>query len=246
MNKEEFLDRYKEKAVHCPTEELANEFLELCDKFGVKWLGEDKTTKYNNWRDYKKNTCYKISNYYALRYASIDYFKEENIEIIEFKKEKTMKFKDLLEKEVPEEILGMFKEEKKKEEFGINDLYSYINDRGVIITSSWENDIIDNYRLKHCYASKTEKECQFKKEKAEVIFELEQYAKEHNEEEIDWGSLQDKYQIEYDYEDKILGVYKGSYYKYTHDIHFTSKELAIKAIEAIGEDRIKKYLFGVE
>ena len=35
-------------------------------------------------------------------------------------------------------------------------------------------------------------------------------------------------------------------YKRTNDIYFTSEELAQQAVAKVGEDRIKKYLFGVE
>ena len=37
MNKKEFLDKYKGKAVHCPTEDLANEFLGLAFSFGIRF-----------------------------------------------------------------------------------------------------------------------------------------------------------------------------------------------------------------
>ena len=58
MNKKEFLDKYKGKAVHCPTEDLANEFLGLAFSFGIKWRG-GRTTR-NLWFTYKKETCYNI------------------------------------------------------------------------------------------------------------------------------------------------------------------------------------------
>ena len=42
MNKKEFLDKYKGKAVHCPTEDLANEFLGLAFSFGIEWCVEKR------------------------------------------------------------------------------------------------------------------------------------------------------------------------------------------------------------
>ena len=85
MNKKEFLDKYKCKAVHCPTEELANEFLKLAYDFGINWMSGDKATEFNFWYMHKQKTCYIIDT--ELGYADIDYWQSENIEIIEFKKE---------------------------------------------------------------------------------------------------------------------------------------------------------------
>ena len=247
MNKKEFLEKYKGKAVHCPTEDLANEFLGLAFSFGIEWCCGGKEN--NKWDCYKKETCYIIGIDNKLTYCDVDYFKSENIEIIEFKKENKMKFKDilknkeLLEKEVPAEILKMLGLKKKR--FEIGERYCFVSYCGEIGFSTWENCEVDIHRLKHCYASKTEEECIFKKEKQEVLAELRQFAEENNG-EIEWkNEKQGRWYIKF-----FLGsgeiCFDFDSYKRTNDIYFTSEELAQQAVAKVGEDRIKKYLFGVE
>lgn len=251
MNKKEFLDKYKGKAVHCPTEDLANEFLELCDKFEIKWwcVG-NKATEYSYWNRHTEETCYRIDYDNTLIYDIIYYYKSENIEIIEFKKEKTMKFKDilknkaLLEKEVPAEILKMLG--LKKKGFEIGERYCFVSYCGEIGFSTWENCEVDIHRLKHCYASKTEEECIFKKEKQEVLAELREFAEENNTEEIDWKIFsQQKWFILYEFGNEIIGYSYTISWKRINEIYFTSEQLAQQAVAKVGEDRIKKYLFGV-
>ena len=85
-------------------------------------------------------------------------------------------------------------------------------------------------------------------EKLRVIHELEKFAFENNEEEIDWNnSEQRKYYLYFDYTDMSI-VSCDSYSKCQHiplAVYFTSNEIADKAIKAIGEERLKKYYFGV-
>lgn len=250
MNKKEFLDKYKGKAVHCPTEDLANEFLGLAFSFGIEWCCGGTTR--NNWHVYKKETCYIIGKDNKLTYSYVDYFKSENIEIIEFKKEKTMKYKDLLknkallEKEVPAEILKMLGLEKKKG-FEVGERYYYINSWGDVVLEMWYNYNIDIYRLKHNNAFHTEEEAAFKLEKQEVLSELRQFAEENNTEEIDWSNYrQHKWHCCYDYEDKAICCSFTTSWRVLNNIYFTSEELAQQAVAKVGEERLKKYLFGVE
>ena len=85
-------------------------------------------------------------------------------------------------------------------------------------------------------------------EKLKVIHELEKFAYDNNEEEIDWNnSKQGKYYFYFDYADMSIVI--DSYYicqDTPFNVYFTSEEIARKAIETIGEERIKKYYFGVE
>lgn len=94
----------------------------------------------------------------------------------------------------------------------------------------------------------TEKQAEFMAEKLRVIHELEKFAFENNEEEIDWNnSEQRKYYLYFDYTDMSI-VSCDSYSKCQHiplAVYFTSKEIADKSIKAIGEERLKKYYFGV-
>jgi hypothetical protein len=87
----------------------------------------------------------------------------------------------------------------------------------------------------------TKKEAEFAREKRKVEVELERYAKEHN-----GPILEDNYCILYD-EDNVeldYDVWTGG--KAQGTVVFTSKQLVFDAIEAIGKDRILKYLFDVD
>ena len=85
-------------------------------------------------------------------------------------------------------------------------------------------------------------------EKLKVIHELQKFAYENNEGEIDWKNFnQCKYYLVYDTKDEDLYVDYTVYCKREpFNIYFTSSKIAKRAIEAVGEDRIKKYYFNVE
>ena len=60
MNKQEFDKLYvgEKKVVHCPTEELANEFLKEAHRHGYKWQNGTSYLEDNNWEFEKEETCY--------------------------------------------------------------------------------------------------------------------------------------------------------------------------------------------
>ena len=103
----------------------------------------------------------------------------------------------------------------------------------------------DEINLGNCF--KTKKEAEHMAEKLKVINELKNFALENNEKEINWKNDTQKYAVLYDY---LCQKIKIDYWNYMRhipfNIYFTSREIAQKAIEAIGEDRIKKYYFDVE
>jgi len=87
MTKKEFLKLYKGKAVWCKTEELANEFLELADGFGLKWTSGDKLTEYNNYNEYEKETCYFVRSFvrsFIMFYGIKKWSISNGYEIVEF------------------------------------------------------------------------------------------------------------------------------------------------------------------
>ena len=93
----------------------------------------------------------------------------------------------------------------------------------------------------------TEEEAKHMVEKLKVIKELQDFALENNTEKIDWkNNKQLKFFINFDCYSNRVG------YSYTDDcktlplnIYFTSRELALKAIEKVGKERIKKYYFDI-
>lgn len=127
----------------------------------------------------------------------------------------------------------------KKPQYG--DTVYYINYIGRIRKRTWINDEddLDMWELGNIFF--TEEEAEFAREKRRVEVELERYAKEHN-----GPILEDNYCILYDEDNEEFDfdVWIGS--KVQGTIVFTSKQLVFDAIEAVGKERILKYIFGVE
>lgn len=96
---------------------------------------------------------------------------------------------------------------------------------------------------------KTKKEAEFEVNKKLVYQELKDYALEHNEYELDWeDETQSKWYICYDYDvnPESLNYFLVWTLCDIGQIYFSSEEIAREAVKTVGEDRIKKYLFGVE
>ena len=81
MNKEQFDALYLCKAVHCKTDELADEFLELASKFGYY-------ITVHNYNRFKENTCYRLNDG-VVEYCYLDWYRKQGYEIIEFKSVKS-------------------------------------------------------------------------------------------------------------------------------------------------------------
>lgn len=128
------------------------------------------------------------------------------------------------------------------------DKYYYIGSAGSIFNYDCREDILDVAHLNIGNYFKTEEDAKHMVEKFKVIRELQKFANENNEEKIDWKNFnQCKYKIFYDAEDEDLYVdYSIQCESEPFNIYFTSFKIAKRAIEAVGEDRIKKYYFNVE
>ena len=128
------------------------------------------------------------------------------------------------------------------------DKYYYIGSAGSVFNYDCREDILDVAHLNIGNYFKTEEDAKHMVEKFKVIRELQKFANENNEEKIDWKNFnQCKYKIFYDAEDGDLYVdYSIQCESEPFGIYFTSFKIAKRAIEAVGEDRIKKYYFNVE
>ncbi|HNX81712.1 MAG TPA: hypothetical protein PKL77_06155 [Candidatus Omnitrophota bacterium] len=137
---------------------------------------------------------------------------------------------------------------KKKWSPAKGEAYYYIDARGAIrkARNTEEND---DLVVKTGRYAKTEAECQAIIERDFVMEELRCYAAEHNEKDIDmFDEEQSKFNL-------ACGPKEDKFYVYNRSCVliqpagtplFTSKEVAEDAIKAVGEDRIRKYYFGVE
>lgn len=144
-----------------------------------------------------------------------------------------------------EKILERAKTEKKPWKPEDEEPYYFAIGNGHVLKEYYKPAALDNarYSLGNCFPTKEAAE--FAVEKLKVIAELKRFAEEHNE-EIDWKNIkQKKHCITYchlkgEFEIDVWNTWT------TGGIYFSSEEIAKAAIEAIGEERLKKYYFEVE
>lgn len=101
---------------------------------------------------------------------------------------------------------------------------------------------LDNYRYKTRNYFKTEEEAEEYKEVMNTYYDLMDLAEElNNGEKIDWNDNQQcKYTIFYDFEDNFLKRTNAYVCKELGQIYCLDGDFVEKAIEKIGEDRLKK------
>ena len=109
------------------------------------------------------------------------------------------------------------------------------------------------YSVGNCF--KTREEAEFALERLKVIAEMKRYIAEHDDVELDWNNYQQrKHYIFYlhpDDENGIAGNIIGinnvySVQELENTLYASSLKILKDMINEIGEDRIKKYYFGVE
>lgn len=91
-------------AIHCDTEEKADDLLKYLNSKGIEWCSGEEL-KYNNYYFwYKELTCYRL-NHTGLSYSDIDWWKSNYYDIVEWKiidENQQVEFKSLNNSEVEE------------------------------------------------------------------------------------------------------------------------------------------------
>lgn len=126
----------------------------------------------------------------------------------------------------------------------VGETYFFVSSYGETRAESWDNDEFDNGTYDFCNCYKTREQAEFSLKKRKVEAELKRFADEHNDGDIDWNKEVPKYYILYCHRDDSIGVGDFTYIK-ENTVYFTSKEIAKKAVQEIGEERLKKYYFEV-
>ena len=129
------------------------------------------------------------------------------------------------------------------------DTYYYINSIGAVTKTTYNSSKfvgdIKHYKIGNCF--KAREDAEFAAEKQKLITEIKRYIAKNDPEELDWkDENQRKLSIYYDYENRKFGLNENRVVKNMNTIYFSDKLDWRKMIEDIGEDRIKKYLFGVK
>lgn len=127
----------------------------------------------------------------------------------------------------------------------VGDTYYVISTNGLIHECIWHNDDLNKRQLEIGNVFLTEEEAELEVERRKVKAELKRYAS-MCEEPIDWNNGdQEKHLLFYDYNNSGIAITMQWSCNWG-DIHFTDKDILVKAIEEIGKDRIIKYYFGIK
>ena len=140
--------------------------------------------------------------------------------------------------ELEKELLEL-KEQAKDELFPQEgDDYCYTTMLGRVCHGSWDNLNSETSMLELGNIYRTEEEAEFDVEKKKVETELRKFSRPFKEGE-------NNYYIELYTSDKKLSIDSIEYFKTQGTIYFESTTIANEAIDTIGTDRIKKYIFEV-
>ena len=137
------------------------------------------------------------------------------------------------------ERLKALKAEVRQEFPQDGDNYYYIEPNGRFNWIYWSESNYDLQKQALGNVFQTEEQAEFAVEKLKVEAELRKFSRPFKCGEIN------RY-IFLDTNGEFLDVVGVCYSQYQGTIYFESDEKAHDAIESVGEDRIKKYIFGVE
>lgn len=131
-------------------------------------------------------------------------------------------------------------EEKLKELLVKPKPYYFINSNGAVYSWRWVADEEDLSRREICNAFLTYDEAKFELERRKCEAVMLKYGRRTFKYE------DDNYLLRINNADKKVEVRLLSIYQFQGSIYFDTEELAQKAIDEIGEERLKKYVFRVE
>ena len=155
-----------------------------------------------------------------------------------------------------EEYKAKVKEVTKKEEPFIEKGQKYfcIDSTEFVCSNIYSNNLIHQRRLNigNCFPyteknkEQVEKEVKLIAERRKLQSEMEQFARENNDCEIDWNDgRQDKYYLYIDYTENNIRKGYALSSRHFNTVYFTSEETAKKALEKFG-NRIKKLYLDAE
>ena len=135
------------------------------------------------------------------------------------------------------ELEEQVKQEKEFPQYGKN--YWYVDDDAEVTDSEWDGGDWDQVRMSVGNVFKTKEQAEFVVEKLKVEAELRKFSRPFKygdwNFEIIWNNHENNIELDW-----------SGYVVRQSVIYFESGEIAEKAIEAVGKERIKKYIFGVE
>ena len=135
------------------------------------------------------------------------------------------------------ELEEQVEQEKEFPQFG--DDYWYVDSDTDVLDVAWYGGEYDQGRLSIDNVFKTKDQAEFAAEKLRVEAELRKFSRP-----FEYGKF--NYYLFLNIKSDSLDTQFTSYCPPQGAIYFESEEKAQQAIEAVGAERIKKYIFGVE
>ena len=122
----------------------------------------------------------------------------------------------------------------------LGEKYYTISTKGKIGSYSFCNDDVDKEIIDFGNYFKTKEEAERKSFEIKLHRQLELFALENNDTEIDWNDRSKKYVINYN---KDNGIFIDMVYtlKIFGQVYFTSKEIAEKALETFQDDLLRYF-----
>ncbi len=143
-------------------------------------------------------------------------------------------------KALKERIAELEELAKEEQEFPQNgDMYWLIEDSTEVSRYVWEGDDFDNQHLPIGNVFRTQEQAQFAVEKLKVEEELRKFSKP-------FEPMEGNFFMAYNSHTESLEINRYLKTNTQGVIYFGSREELRQAVESVGVDRIKKYLFGVE
>ena len=133
-------------------------------------------------------------------------------------------------------------DKKVLEPIKLGEKYYSISTNGEIDQYYFYNDNVNKEIIDFGNYFKTQEEAERKRFEIRLHRQLELFALENNENEIDWNNTdKNKYYIYYSYDDNCLDVEDIYDYRDFGQVYFTSEEIAEKAIETFKYDLIRYF-----
>ena len=143
-------------------------------------------------------------------------------------------------KALKERIAELEEQAKQEQEFPqYGDTYWCINAYGGVSKEIWDGYDIKKDMLVIGNGFRTEQEAEFAVEKLKVEAELRKFSDS-------WDLEETQYTFSFDWEGGEFNIEYPDYNQYPNSYYFYSVDDLQQAIETVGRERIKKYIFGVE
>lgn len=151
-----------------------------------------------------------------------------------------------LQKQIDELKNIKIEEKQKNWEPAVDEKYYYINSVGKINCYHFIDDEFDNdcIKLGNCY--RTKKEAEFAVNKIKYTQMFKRFIEERSD-PIDWRNKEKKkWYIAYDFEEHHIEIDFDEYFMSQGTIYASSEQILKDAVAYVGEDKVKKYVLGVE